>query len=76
MRDSPEEYLISCSECSAWPMAANVPVGFGFPYRELTFVCGRCRFSKTVRISRSGNLHKNEQSQRNRVAFISEQLER
>lgn len=53
----PGRFLVSCSNCEAWPMAANVK-GASWPTspHEVRFVCPRCRREETAIVSASGEL--------------------
>jgi hypothetical protein len=54
----PGHFLISCPECGAWPMAANVRSAWRSPPREVTFVCGPCGCQEAAAVSVSGQLVK------------------
>lgn len=53
----PGRFLVSCSHCDAWPMAANVKRSswWASPH-EVRFVCTRCRREETAIVSASGEL--------------------
>lgn len=53
----PGRFLVSCSHCEAWPMAANVKrTSWSAQPHEVRFVCPRCRREETAAISASGQL--------------------
>ncbi|MET4602315.1 Zn finger protein HypA/HybF involved in hydrogenase expression [Bradyrhizobium sp. JR4.1] len=53
----PGRFLVSCSHCAAWPMAANVKrSSLSASPNEVRFVCPRCRHEETAIISASGEL--------------------
>jgi hypothetical protein len=53
----PGRFLVSCSQCDAWPMAANVKrSSWSTSPSEVRFVCPRCRREETAIISASGGL--------------------
>lgn len=53
----PGRFLVSCSHCQAWPMAANVKrSNWSASPHEVRFVCPRCRREETAIISASGEL--------------------
>ncbi|BAL76598.1 hypothetical protein [Bradyrhizobium cosmicum] len=53
----PGRFLVSCSHCEAWPMAANVKrAGWSASPHEVRFMCPRCRREETAIISASGQL--------------------
>lgn len=53
----PGRFLVSCSHCEAWPMAANVKrTNWSAQPHEVRFVCPRCRCEETAIVSASGQL--------------------
>jgi Zn finger protein HypA/HybF involved in hydrogenase expression len=53
----PGRFLVSCSKCEAWPMAANVKrSSWSAQPHEVSFVCPRCSHEETAIISASGEL--------------------
>jgi hypothetical protein len=53
----PGRFLVSCSQCEAWPMAANVKgSSWSASPHEVRFVCTRCRREETAIVSASGEL--------------------
>lgn len=53
----PGRFLISCPQCEAWPMSANVKRSNWSSYpHEVRFVCARCRGQEVAIISASGEL--------------------
>ncbi len=53
----PGRFLVSCSHCEAWPMAANVKrASWSASPHEVRFMCPRCRREETAIISASGQL--------------------
>ena len=53
----PGRFLVSCSHCDAWPMAANVKrSSWSASPHEVRFVCTRCRREETAIVSASGEL--------------------
>jgi Zn finger protein HypA/HybF involved in hydrogenase expression len=53
----PGRFLVSCSHCEAWPMAANVKrASRSAQPHEVTFVCPRCRREETAIVAASGEL--------------------
>lgn len=53
----PGRFLVSCSHCDAWPMAANVKrSSWTASPHEVRFVCTRCRREETAIVSASGEL--------------------
>ncbi len=53
----PGRFLVACSHCEAWPMAANVKRStWSASPREIRFVCSRCRHEETAVVSASGEL--------------------
>ena len=53
----PGRFLVSCSHCEAWPMAANVKrSSWSTSPHEVRFVCPSCRREETAIISASGQL--------------------
>lgn len=52
----PGHFLISCPECDAWPMAANVRNAGLISPKEVVFVCSNCGFREAAIISASGQL--------------------
>jgi len=54
----PGHFLISCPECGAWSMAANVRSAWHTSLREVTFVCGPCGCQEAAAVSVSGQLLK------------------
>ena len=53
----PGRFLVSCSHCEAWPMAANVKrTSWSAQPHEVRFVCPRCRSEETAIVSASGEL--------------------
>ncbi|MBR0950534.1 hypothetical protein [Bradyrhizobium canariense] len=53
----PGRFLVSCSHCAAWPMAANVKrSSWSASPNEVRFVCPRCRREETAIVSASGEL--------------------
>ena len=53
----PGRFLVSCSHCGAWPMAANVKrASWSASPHEVRFVCPRCRREETAIVSASGEL--------------------
>ena len=53
----PGRFLVACSHCEAWPMAANVKrASRSASPHEVRFVCPRCRREETAIVSASGDL--------------------
>jgi hypothetical protein len=53
----PGRFLVACSHCEAWPMAANVKQSaWSASPREVRFVCPRCRHKETAVVAASGEL--------------------
>ncbi|WP_265441773.1 hypothetical protein [Bradyrhizobium sp. SEMIA] len=53
----PGRFLVSCSHCDAWPMAANLKrSSWSATPHEVRFVCPRCRSEETAIVSASGEL--------------------
>ncbi len=53
----PGRFLVACSHCEAWPMAANIKRStWSASPREVRFVCPRCRHEETAVVSASGEL--------------------
>jgi hypothetical protein len=54
----PTRLLISCPECNAWPMAANVRATWRASPSEVTFSCASCGLQEAAAVSASGQLLK------------------
>jgi hypothetical protein len=55
---SPEQILVKCPQCGAWPMSLappqNDPAAFGF--NRLSFKCPKCRRLEVYRVGVGGTL--------------------
>lgn len=53
----PGRFLVACSHCEAWPMAANVRRStWSASPTEVRFVCPRCRRKEIAIVAASGEL--------------------